>query len=93
MRDLTPLEEHILTVVGAHLGVERTVLQPQTRLDVDLGLDSLARLDLTMRLEDALDVALPDGAVTEPVTVGELVEVVRRALGAVSPADGQSPRR
>lgn len=93
MRDLTPLEERILTVVGAHLAVERTVLQPQARLDVDLGLDSLARLDLAMRLEDDLDVALPDDAVTEPVTVGELVEAVRGALDGVSPGGGQSPRR
>ncbi len=75
-----PLDEHILTVVGAHLAVDRTVLQPQTRLDIDLGLDSLARLDLAMRLEDDLDVALPDGAVTEPVTMAELVEAVEEAL-------------
>ncbi len=88
-----PLDERILTVVSAHLAVERTALQPQTRLDVDLGLDSLARLDLAMRLEDDLDVALPDGAVTEPITVAELVEAVLRALGGISPAAGQPPRR
>lgn len=86
------LDERILALVGAHLTVERTALQPQTRLDDDLGLDSLARLDLAMRLEDDLDVALPDGAVTEPLTVSELVDAVREALGVVSPGGGQPPR-
>jgi long-chain acyl-CoA synthetase len=51
-------------------------------LELDLGLDSLKRLELAASLEKALGVGLPEGLVFEVQTVGDLVEGVKTLKAA-----------
>jgi len=53
-----------------------------SRLDGDLGLDSLDRIQLAMDIEDALGLHIPDEDVDreELGTVGGLIEYVERRL-------------
>lgn len=68
------------------------VLDPQSRLDADLGFDSLARVELLERLRRALSVALPPNALESIDTVGDLTAMMRRAPPAGSEAGaGLSP--
>ncbi|MCU0970004.1 MAG: AMP-binding protein, partial [Rubrivivax sp.] len=64
-------------------------------LDRDLGLDSLARVELLMRLERRFGVALPEDTLQRADTVADLCDAVRRAGGAAPAAPAaarQAPR-
>jgi 1-acyl-sn-glycerol-3-phosphate acyltransferase len=54
-------------------------LEPLSRLDADLGFDSLARVELLERLERALNVELPPNALESIDTVSDLTAMMRRA--------------
>ncbi|HEX8755194.1 MAG TPA: AMP-binding protein [Steroidobacteraceae bacterium] len=69
------------------------VLDPQSRLDADLGLDSLARVELLERLERALNVELPPNALESIDTVSDLTAMMRRASAAGGAGVGPSPPR
>ncbi len=65
-------------------------------LDRDLGLDSLVRVELLTRLEDALGVRLPDDLLIDAETPRDLVEGVLRSaavLPARAPAQVERPGR
>ncbi|HJS90779.1 MAG TPA: AMP-binding protein [Steroidobacteraceae bacterium] len=63
-------------------------LDPQSRLDADLGFDSLARVELLERLERALNVELPTNALESIDTVSDLTAMMRRAPSAAGKAAG-----
>ena len=56
-------------------------LTPQTLLERDLGLDSLGRVELFLRLGRELDVDIPDGALTTVESLGDLAATID-AVGA-----------
>lgn len=56
---------------------------PQSRLDRDLGIDSLARTELALRIERQFRIRLPTQAVAEIDTVGELAA----AVAQIAPAE------
>ena len=49
----------------------------ETNIARDLGLDSLAVMDLIMALEDHFDISIPLDKIAETETVNELAELVR----------------
>jgi acyl carrier protein len=57
-------------------------------LDRDLGLDSLARMELLMRAERSFGVDLPEDALQRVETVRDLLHAVRAGPAAASPALG-----
>ena len=52
-------------------------IAPDANLELDLGLDSLERVELVAELEQRFQVAVPDHAASEIFTVRQLVEAVR----------------
>ena len=48
-------------------------LTPTTRLQEDLGLDSLTRIDFAITAEDAFGVSIPDEVLERFVTVGDVL--------------------
>ena len=65
-------------------------------LDRDLGLDSLVRVELLTRLEDALGVRLPDDLLIDAETPRDLVKGLLRSaavLPARAPAEAERPGR
>jgi acyl carrier protein len=69
-----------------HHAAPPEALDPRSRLDADLGLDSLARVELLERLERALGVELPPSVLESIDTVSDLVAVLR----AAPPAPGEA---
>jgi fatty-acyl-CoA synthase len=78
----------VLSDLLAELGHERgqAELQPGAHLERDLGLGSLERVELLLRLNAAFAIQLPEQALAEAETVGELIEVVRTSQGAAAAA-------
>lgn len=77
LRDLNPGRARFIDV------------SPESRLERDLGIDSLGRAELTLRIERAFRVRLSIPAVNEAETVGELFRALRQA----KPRGGQTDRR
>ncbi|HVB32838.1 MAG TPA: AMP-binding protein [Patescibacteria group bacterium] len=65
----------------------RLELQPATRLERDLGLGSLERVELLLRLNSAFGIQLPEQGLAEAATVGELMDVVQASQGAAPVAE------
>jgi len=60
-------------------------------LERDYGLDSLARVELVVRLERAFDLRLPEGAFAEPDTPADLLRVLRQAQATAGSGPGPGP--
>lgn len=72
---------------------ETRYVQSKDNLELDLGLDSLKRLELIVSLEKAFSIKLPETLASEVQTVGELTERLRNSAG-VLPArwlDAETP--
>ena len=59
---------------------------PSSLLDRDLGLDSLARLELLMRAERSFGVQLPEDTLQHADTVADLLLALQRGAAAAAPA-------
>jgi len=64
----------------------RLKISLDSRLERDLGIDSLARVELMLRVERAFGVRLAEGVVAEAETLGDLLRAVLSASGATLPA-------
>lgn len=72
---------------------EPRMIQSKDNLELDIGLDSLKRIELIVALEKEFSVKLPESLVSEVQTVGELVQKIKEALSfkeeAVLPPKGK----
>jgi long-chain acyl-CoA synthetase len=59
-------------------------LHPNDSLELDLGLDSMERVELLVALEDALGAEVPDSVASEVYTVREMIEAVRAGVGGAA---------
>lgn len=80
---------------GEARGVNARNIHPLDHLDLDLGLDSLGRVELAVKLEQDFGVALPEGSLQNLHTVRELVDAVVSASPdesrASKPAEAGQP--
>lgn len=65
-------------------------IHPRDNLELDLGLDSMERVELLVALEHELGASVPDSLVSEVYSVRELVEAVQRAAGTGAAAPRQT---
>jgi acyl carrier protein len=68
-------------------------VSPRSRLDRDLGIDSLGRTELILRLEHAFGVRLPAATVAEVETVQDLLRALEQAAPArrLAPTERETP--
>jgi long-chain acyl-CoA synthetase len=56
---------------------EKTTVQLKDNLELDLGLDSLAKIELVVALENTFSIKLPETFLTDIQTVSELIEKIK----------------
>lgn len=84
-RDLKEIIEQLMREL--HPQRARLVdIQPSSRIERDLGIDSLGRTELILRIERAFRVRLPAQTVGEVETVGDLARALEQAAPARVPA-------
>jgi long-chain acyl-CoA synthetase len=79
--EYTLLTKQVLSLLSP--GHHRQLL-PGSFLELDLGLDSLNRLELLCRLEDAFSTALPEQTLSTAQTVGDLYNAIRERKSAIA---------
>jgi acyl carrier protein len=79
--DRAAIEAKVIALLVRQRGVDPAVIRPGCRLEEDLGLDSLAMVDLFLGLEEGCGVNLPDEEAERITTVGEAVDAVARLAG------------
>lgn len=68
----------VIQCVESALGV--TVAFPDSRLEADLGADSVDFMTIVMDLEIAFDIEIPDAEVEKIVTVQDAINLVQEKL-------------
>ena len=65
--------EKMRDIIVETLGCEAEQVTPEASLTEDLGADSLASVELTMALEEAIGISIVDSALAEMKTVGDIL--------------------
>lgn len=73
-------------LVERRLEIASHRLRPTTRFVDDLGVDSLALVDLTLALEEEFDIDVADDDVARLCTLQDAVDYVERCLRAKGPS-------
>jgi fatty-acyl-CoA synthase len=84
---------NLLVELGGARGLEElTARGPGAHLERELGLGSIERVELMLRLGDACGVKLPDRVVAEADTVQDLIDAIGREESQAGQNGGASPR-
>ncbi len=75
------LSDRIQTIVADQLGVEIGEVTKDASILDDLGADSLDVVELVMTLEEAFNIEVPDEAVEEMRTIGDVHRFVESHAG------------
>jgi acyl carrier protein len=70
------IEDVVKNIIVDELRVDRARLVPATHLMKDLGADSLDALNIAVKLEEAFKIKIPDEAIPNFLTVGDIVRGV-----------------
>ena len=70
------IPEEVLSTLARLARMPANQIQPESRLDTDLGLDSLTRLDLLLVLESRLGGTIPDALLANLESVGDVVKLI-----------------
>lgn len=84
MLTTTEISEKVKAVLAEELKVGLSELQPEKRIAEDLGADSLQRVELVMKLEEAFGVKIPDDEAMGLVTVHDAINYVQKRLNSGS---------
>jgi long-chain acyl-CoA synthetase len=84
-RDWLERDDHAATVVSIlSRRVRDHVLLPETNLELDLGIDSMDRVELITDIERRFNVRIPEDQACQIFTVSQLIEAVRTGARAGS---------
>ena len=62
------------------LEIEEDVIFPEAKLKEDMGIDSLDFVDIVMSIEDEFSVEVPDEAIDDIKSVGDLVKFIEENM-------------
>jgi acyl carrier protein len=71
----------IETALAEYLKRDPSTITPGHSLRDDLGLDSMATIELLFRIEEAFDLQIPDEDLQRFVTVGDVIAYVQERVG------------
>jgi acyl carrier protein len=74
----------IRTALAEHLKRDVTKIRLEDNLRKDLGLDSLAMIELLFKIEETFDLEIPNEDLSEITTVGDVIAYMERRLGTVA---------
>ncbi len=74
--------EKLKDIIAEQLSVEADEVNMDSNIQDDLGADSLDVVDLITTIEDEFDISIPDEAVEEIKTVGDIANYIEKNTDA-----------
>ena len=84
MTSESTIASQIRTALAQHLKRDISKIRPQDRLREDLGLDSLAMIELLFKIEEHFDLEIPNEDLSRVTTVADVTVYVEEKLGATA---------
>lgn len=81
----TAIADRIRIELAHYLKREPGTVAPEHSLRDDLGLDSMATIELLFRIEEAFDIQIPDQDLQQLATVADVIDYVERRLKPSKP--------
>ncbi len=72
--------DEIKSILADQLTVKEDDIEMSSRLDDDLGADSLDAIDIVMSIEDMYQIEVPDEVVENMKTVGDIVDYIESQM-------------
>ena len=82
----------VARVLEVTTGIEREEISERSRLDEDLNVDSLSKVDTAVRLEEKFGVRIEEEDILRASTVGDLVTLIERKQGEQKRGDVDNER-
>ena len=73
----SPLEKAIIEFLANEFKLKSESINPDTSFTIDLGLTSSQLQDLLQRLQDSLNIILPEEKITQIDTISDLLEATQ----------------
>jgi acyl carrier protein len=87
--DPQQIEQTVIALAAKQVGVAEGDVTRQTHFRDDLNFDSLDFVDLTMGLEEAFELSIPDAEAEPLQTVGAVIDhIAQRTRSAAAPVGG-----
>ena len=74
------MNKTLLEILKETVTEDESKLVPEAKLVDDLGCDSLSAVEITMELENKLDITIDDEEVEQIVTIGDIINIVESKL-------------
>lgn len=88
------IEARIMTALGEYLKRKPSTITKEYSLRDDLGLDSMATIELLFKIEETFELQIPDQDLQHLSTVGDVIRYVEERLqGKTAARPAQSPSR
>jgi acyl carrier protein len=71
----------VLEILVEQLGVEKSQLSPEARLEEDLGADSLDKVEIIMTIDERFHVSVPDEVAERVSTVQDVFDAISDLIG------------
>jgi len=84
MASESTIATQIRTALAQHLKRDVSKIRPQDRLREDLGLDSLAMIELLFKIEEHFDLEIPNEDLSRVTTVADVTMYVEEKLAATT---------
>ncbi|MFM7203239.1 MAG: acyl carrier protein [Myxococcota bacterium] len=78
----TPLEQQVIEVIAAQLGIKAEDIQPSSSFIDDLGADSLDIVELVMGMEEKFGLEIPDQEAEKILTVQDAINHIAGFLSS-----------
>jgi acyl carrier protein len=75
------IAEQIRTALGEYLKRDPSSIEPHQTLREDLGLDSMATIELLFKIEETFDLQIPDQDLQKLVKVSDVIAYVQDRVG------------
>ena len=87
----TDVAIRIRTALADYLKRDVKTIKPSDALRTDLGLDSMATIELLYQIEDAFDVQIPDQDLAKLLTVANVTAYIEGKVAPARPAAAKPP--
>jgi acyl carrier protein len=87
----SPIAHRIYQALADHLKRSAETIDPRQSLRDDLGLDSMATIELLFRIEEAFDLQIPDDDLQALRTVGDVIAYIEGRVAQTSGAPHTKP--